>query len=285
MLKKPIYYIMGGGALFGVGAMFTGGCASRTLIRTAEGNIGALLTLMAFAIAGMATASQAASRAEARTSWKLARGWAGSLRTRAPVTMSGVTIGRVTEVADSRVDHRVGAVAGTREELAAVTEESGLTPEAAKELRIAGWVDADLAAIDDAWRNRRDEIDHSAEQIVEADSIAIIGGGATGVSVAANVRERYPDKTVHFFYSEPQPLPGYHPKARQRIVEHLERAALVVPDAVHNGDIFIVGQGSESRAPEVVEFMVNEDGGVWCDRLIFRLRGASATGPSVRKSR
>jgi murein DD-endopeptidase MepM/ murein hydrolase activator NlpD len=32
-------------------------------------------------------------------------------------------------------------------------------------------------------------------------------------------------------------------------------AALVVPDAVHNGDIFIVGQGSESRGAEVVEFM------------------------------
>ncbi len=34
-------------------------------------------------------------------------------------------------------------------ELAAVTEESGLTPEEAKELRIAGWVDADRE-----WSNR-----------------------------------------------------------------------------------------------------------------------------------
>ena len=46
---------LGGGLSFGFGAMLAGGCASRTLIRTAEGNLGALLTLMAFAIAGMAT--------------------------------------------------------------------------------------------------------------------------------------------------------------------------------------------------------------------------------------
>lgn len=46
---------LGGGLLFGVGAMLAGGCASRTLIRTAEGNLGALLTLMAFALASMAT--------------------------------------------------------------------------------------------------------------------------------------------------------------------------------------------------------------------------------------
>ena len=46
---------LSGGVLFGIGAMLAGGCASRTLIRTAEGNLGALLTLLAFAVAGMAT--------------------------------------------------------------------------------------------------------------------------------------------------------------------------------------------------------------------------------------
>ena len=38
---------------------------------------------------------------------------------------------------------------GFKQELAAVTEESGLTPDEAKELRIAGWVDADRE-----WSNR-----------------------------------------------------------------------------------------------------------------------------------
>lgn len=46
---------LGGGFLFGVGAMLAGGCASRTLVRSAEGNIGACVTLIAFAFAGMAT--------------------------------------------------------------------------------------------------------------------------------------------------------------------------------------------------------------------------------------
>ncbi len=46
---------LGGGLVFGFGAMLAGGCASRTLIRTAEGNLGALLTLLVFAVAGMAT--------------------------------------------------------------------------------------------------------------------------------------------------------------------------------------------------------------------------------------
>lgn len=84
-----------------------------------------------------------------------------------------------------------------------------------------------------------DGIRRAAEQIAEAESIAIIGGGATGVSVAANVRERYPDKTVHFFYSELQPLPGYHPKVRQRIEDHLERIGV----ELHPGHRALIPEG------------------------------------------
>jgi uncharacterized membrane protein YedE/YeeE len=46
---------LGGGLIFGYGAMLAGGCASRTLVRCAEGNIGALVVLVAFALAGMAS--------------------------------------------------------------------------------------------------------------------------------------------------------------------------------------------------------------------------------------
>ena len=45
---------LGGGLLFGFGSMLAGGCASRTLVRSAEGNLGALLTLIAFALSAMA---------------------------------------------------------------------------------------------------------------------------------------------------------------------------------------------------------------------------------------
>lgn len=46
---------LGGGLIFGYGSMLAGGCASRTLVRCAEGNLGALITLLAFALTGMAT--------------------------------------------------------------------------------------------------------------------------------------------------------------------------------------------------------------------------------------
>jgi uncharacterized membrane protein YedE/YeeE len=46
---------LGGGMLFGMGAMLAGGCASRTLVRSAEGNLGALATLLTFALVGMMT--------------------------------------------------------------------------------------------------------------------------------------------------------------------------------------------------------------------------------------
>jgi uncharacterized membrane protein YedE/YeeE len=46
---------LGGGLAFGFGAMLAGGCASRTVVRVAEGNIGALIALLAFAMTGMAT--------------------------------------------------------------------------------------------------------------------------------------------------------------------------------------------------------------------------------------
>ena len=42
--------VIGGGLLFGVGSMLAGGCAGRTAVRAAEGNLGALVVLLAFAL-------------------------------------------------------------------------------------------------------------------------------------------------------------------------------------------------------------------------------------------
>ncbi len=44
-----------GGLVFGFGAMLAGGCATRTVVRVAEGNLGALLALLGFVAGGMAT--------------------------------------------------------------------------------------------------------------------------------------------------------------------------------------------------------------------------------------
>jgi apoptosis-inducing factor 2 len=80
------------------------------------------------------------------------------------------------------------------------------------------WRNAVLEDIDSIDR----DLDSRSQQLLRAQSVAIIGGGATGASVAANLAARHPDKSVHFFYSEPQPLPGYHPKVRARAVRHLQ---------------------------------------------------------------
>jgi len=84
------------------------------------------------------------------------------------------------------------------------------------------------------WRNNALEnidainrsIDHASHQLLQSQSVAIIGGGASGASVAANLAARYPEKSVHFFFSQRQPLPGYHPKVRKSAEQHLRRAGV-----------------------------------------------------------
>lgn len=79
------------------------------------------------------------------------------------------------------------------------------------------------------WRNNKvqdlatieQELEQKSAQFSAADTIAIIGGGASGVSVASNLTQKYPHKAIHFFFSQQQPLPGYHPKVRQSIMKHL----------------------------------------------------------------
>lgn len=65
-----------------------------------------------------------------------------------------------------------------------------------------------------------------AGQLSAAASVAVIGGGATGVSAAANIAEQYPDKPVDYFYSQELPLPGYHPKVRSTLVKRLQEAGV-----------------------------------------------------------
>ncbi|MEM7139167.1 MAG: FAD-dependent oxidoreductase [Myxococcota bacterium] len=75
------------------------------------------------------------------------------------------------------------------------------------------------------------KIRSTSQEIAQARSLAVIGGGATGVSVASNVKEAYPDKSVHLFFSEALPLPGYHPKVRDRVERHLRRVGVATHPA------------------------------------------------------
>lgn len=71
----------------------------------------------------------------------------------------------------------------------------------------------DLAAIDA-------ELAATAAELDGAATIAVIGGGPTGVSVASNLARRG-GAEVHLFHGGDEPLPGYHPKARRWVARRL----------------------------------------------------------------
>jgi NADH dehydrogenase FAD-containing subunit len=82
-----------------------------------------------------------------------------------------------------------------------------------------------------------------AERIDGARSLAIVGGGATGVSVAANLARAHPDKDIHLFFSRDEPLPGYHPKVRRAIVGELRGAGV----HLHPGHRAAIPEGDTDR--------------------------------------
>ncbi|MFM7270761.1 MAG: NAD(P)/FAD-dependent oxidoreductase [Actinomycetes bacterium] len=67
----------------------------------------------------------------------------------------------------------------------------------------------------------------AADRLAAASTVAVVGGGATGVSVADNLARRG-GATVHLFHSGEQPLPGYHPRARSWIVRRLTEDGVVL---------------------------------------------------------
>ena len=85
-------------------------------------------------------------------------------------------------------------------------------------------IDAELAAV--------------AAQLEGAATIAVVGGGATGVGVAANLA-RHGKGEVHLFHSGDEPLPGYHPKVRRWMAGELRKDGVVV----HPGHRAVVPDG------------------------------------------
>lgn len=69
-------------------------------------------------------------------------------------------------------------------------------------------------------------IDEAARVLERARTIAVIGGGATGVGVATNLRDVDGEREVHLFHSGDLPLPGYHDRTRRRVVRELDAAGV-----------------------------------------------------------
>lgn len=73
-------------------------------------------------------------------------------------------------------------------------------------------------------------LESQAARFSGARILAVVGGGPSGVSVASNMKEKFPDAAVHLFFAHEQPLPGYHPKTRRKIVAKLTRQGVVLHD-------------------------------------------------------
>ncbi|MCB1016877.1 MAG: FAD-dependent oxidoreductase, partial [Acidimicrobiales bacterium] len=69
-------------------------------------------------------------------------------------------------------------------------------------------------------------LDRVAAALAAAATVAVVGGGATGVSAAFNLARRHPEKEVHLFFSGDEPLPGYHPDTRRRLARQLGKAGV-----------------------------------------------------------
>ncbi|NRB39817.1 MAG: FAD-dependent oxidoreductase [Pseudomonadales bacterium] len=84
------------------------------------------------------------------------------------------------------------------------------------------WRDNKLEDIDTINAN----IDLAAQKLAKTQRVAIIGGGATGVSVCSNLKEQYPAKDVHLFYSQEHILAGYHPKVQKKVEAQLKQQGI-----------------------------------------------------------
>lgn len=58
------------------------------------------------------------------------------------------------------------------------------------------------------------DLEQHVEKLSQASNIAIVGAGPTGVSVASNTQEIFPDKDVQLFFRGDKILSGYPPKTR-----------------------------------------------------------------------
>ena len=71
-------------------------------------------------------------------------------------------------------------------------------------------------------------IDADAERFARANRVAVLGGGATGVSAASNLKDVHPAKEIHLFFSQDQVLPSYHPKVRSEVEAKLRDQDIVL---------------------------------------------------------
>lgn len=71
-------------------------------------------------------------------------------------------------------------------------------------------------------------IEKYSKMFEEADTIAVVGGGPSGASCSYNLKSRYVNKAVHYFYSGEKPLLHYHPKTQEAVLKQLSDVGVVL---------------------------------------------------------
>lgn len=114
------------------------------------------------------------------------------------------------------------------------------------------WRQPRVETLDDVDRDLREV----GSRIDAACSLAVVGGGATGVSAAANLARRHPDKAVHLVIAQAEPLPGYHPRVRRHLAQELEAAGV----RMHSGHRAEVpdGRSTDELTPGPVRFSTGQ---------------------------
>ncbi|CAM3188836.1 FAD-dependent oxidoreductase [Nocardioides dubius] len=80
------------------------------------------------------------------------------------------------------------------------------------------------------WRDPRlqgaGQIDHALaaahRRIASAATVAIVGGGPAAASTAAQVAERWPEKTVHLYFPRERALPHHHHRVWSQVADRLQ---------------------------------------------------------------
>lgn len=93
----------------------------------------------------------------------------------------------------------------------------------------------------ESWEEEAKRRKIEREALEGASSIAIIGGGGSGVSLAAGLAARFPDRSVSLYHSGDRLLPAYPDSTRLKVRDQLERLGVdvfpgrraVAPDTAH----------------------------------------------------
>ncbi|MGC6472841.1 MAG: FAD-dependent oxidoreductase [Parvibaculales bacterium] len=138
------------------------------------------------------------------------------------------------------------------------------------------WRTADVESLADI----TDTIDRRATDLAEAGTVAVVGGGPSGVSVASNLKLAHPAKHVHLFCSRDLPLPDYHPTTRRQAAARLAAQGVVLhPD--HRAEM--PAEAAATVTSGTIVFANGRDDFA-ADRIIWTVGGCRPNNEGIAKT-